>query len=64
MYAVIDLEGTSGKSGTERIIEVAIYLFDGEQIVDQFISLVNPDGTRIPPFVEKLTGIKNKDVMT
>lgn len=64
MYAVIDLEGTSGKSGTERIIEVAIYLFDGEQIVDQFISLVNPDGTRIPPFVEKLTGIKNKDVVT
>ena len=64
MYAVVDLEGTGGKPGFERIIEVAIYRFDGREIVDQFISLVNPDGQHIPPFVQKLTGIKNKDVRT
>ncbi len=63
MYAVIDLEATGGKPGTERIIEVAIFLFDGRRIVDQFITLVRPD-VPIPPFVQKLTGIREHDVRT
>jgi DNA polymerase-3 subunit epsilon len=63
MYAVIDLEATGGKPGTERIIEVAIFMFDGRRIVDQFISLVKPD-IPIPPFVQKLTGIREQDVRT
>ncbi|HAB30995.1 MAG TPA: hypothetical protein DCE13_00465 [Cryomorphaceae bacterium] len=63
MYAVIDLEATGGKPSEERIIEVAIFLFDGKDIVDQFISLVNPD-CPIPPFVQKLTGIKQRDVQS
>lgn len=63
MYAVIDLEATGGKPGTERIIEVAIFLFDGRRIVDQFITLVRPD-VPIPPFVQKLTGIREQDVRT
>jgi DNA polymerase-3 subunit epsilon len=61
MYAVIDLEATGGKPSEERIIEVAIFLYDGKDIVDQFISLINPD-CPIPPFVQKLTGIKQRDV--
>lgn len=61
MYAVIDLEATGGKPSEERIIEVAIFLYDGKDIVDQFISLVNPE-VAIPPFVQKLTGIKQRDV--
>ena len=40
MYAVIDLEATGGKPSEERIIEVAIFLYDGKDIVDQFISLI------------------------
>lgn len=63
MYAVIDLEATGGKPGTERIIEVAIFMFDGRRIVDQFITLVRPD-VPIPPFVQKLTGIREQDVRT
>jgi DNA polymerase-3 subunit epsilon len=63
MYAVIDLEATGGKPGTERIIEVAIFMFDGRRIVDQFITLVKPD-VPIPPFVQKLTGIREHDVRT
>lgn len=63
MYAVIDLEATGGKPGTERIIEVAIFKFDGRRIVDQFITLVRPD-VPIPPFVQKLTGIREQDVRT
>jgi DNA polymerase III subunit epsilon len=63
MYAVIDLEATGGKLGEERIIEVAIFMFDGRRIVDQFITLVRPD-VPIPPFVQKLTGIRESDVQT
>ncbi len=63
MYAVIDLEATGGKPGEERIIEVAIFMYDGRRIVDQFITLVRPD-VPIPPFVQKLTGIRESDVKT
>ena len=41
MYAIIDIETTGGKFNDEAITEIAIYKFDGEKIVDQFISLVN-----------------------
>ena len=42
MYTIIDLETTGGKFNEESIIEVAAYKFDGVNITDQFISLVNP----------------------
>lgn len=58
MYAVIDIETTGGQFNKEGITEIAIYKFDGVEIVDQFISLVNPE-IPIQPFVVKLTGINN-----
>lgn len=58
MYAVLDIETTGGQYNEEGITEIAIYKYDGDQIVDQFISLVNPD-IPIQPFVVKLTGINN-----
>ncbi len=61
LYAVIDIEGTGGKYNEESIIEIAVFLFDGQKVVDQFITLVNPEKP-IQPFVEKLTGITNKMV--
>lgn len=63
MYAILDIEATGGKVGEESIIEIAIYKFDGEEVVDQFISLVNPE-KRIEPFVQKLTNITEKMVRT
>ena len=63
MYAILDIEATGGKVGDESIIEIAIYKFDGEEIVDQFISLVNPE-KKIEPFVQKLTNISDKMVKT
>ena len=39
--------------------EIAIYKFDGHTIIDQFISLVNPE-REIQPFVVNLTGINSK----
>ena len=59
MYAIVDIETTGGKFNEEGITEIAIYKFDGHQIVDQFISLVNPE-KEIQPFVVQLTGINNK----
>lgn len=56
MFAVLDIETTGGKFDEEGITEIAIYRYDGHQVVDQFSSLVNPERP-IQPFVEKLTGI-------
>jgi DNA polymerase-3 subunit epsilon len=63
MYAIIDIETTGGKFNEEGITEVAIYKFDGHEIIDQFISLVNPEKP-IQPFVVNLTGITDKMVRT
>lgn len=59
MYAILDIETTGGKYNEEGITEIAIYRFDGHQIVDQFSSLVNPE-RKIQPFVVNLTGINNE----
>ena len=59
MYSILDVETTGGKYNEEGITEIAIYRFDGEKIVDQFISLINPE-IPIQPFVQHLTGINDK----
>ncbi|WP_247234671.1 PolC-type DNA polymerase III [Telluribacter sp. SYSU D00476] len=61
MYCIVDIETTGGVKGPTRIIEVAIYRHDGQQVVDSFHSLVNPL-TSIPPFISRLTGIDDKMV--
>lgn len=58
MYAIIDIETTGGQFNEEGITEIAIYKYDGYEIIDQFISLINPEKP-IQPFVVKLTGINN-----
>jgi DNA polymerase-3 subunit epsilon len=58
LYAIIDIETTGGKYNEEGITEIAIYKFDGHEVVDQFISLVNPE-REIQPFVVNLTGINS-----
>ena len=59
MYAIVDVETTGGKFNEEGITEIAIYRFDGNTIVDQFSSLINPL-REIQPFVQRLTGINSK----
>lgn len=63
VYAIIDIETTGGQFNAEGITEIAIYKFDGVELVDQFISLVNPE-IPIQPFVVKLTGINNAMLRT
>jgi DNA polymerase-3 subunit epsilon len=58
LYTIVDIETTGGKYNQEGITEIAIYKYDGHEVVDQFISLVNPE-REIQPFVVNLTGINN-----
>lgn len=61
MYAIIDLETTGGSYKNERITEIAIFIYDGKQVVDRYQSLINPE-KRIPYYVANLTGITDKMV--
>lgn len=60
-YAVLDIEATGGKAGTEKIIDISIYQFDGQKVTDQFGSMVNPQ-RGIDDYVQKLTGITDNMV--
>jgi DNA polymerase III subunit epsilon len=59
MYAIIDVETTGLSSKNEKITEIAIIIHDGEKIIDEFSSLINPEKT-IPYKITMLTGINNK----
>lgn len=59
MYAIIDIETTGGEYNQEGITEIAIHKYDGNDVIDSFISLINPE-KEIQPFVVRLTGINNK----
>ncbi len=63
MYAILDIETTGGAYNEESIIEIAIYKFNGHEVVDQFISLIHAERD-IQPFVQKLTGINAKMLKT
>ncbi|MFC6269108.1 3'-5' exonuclease [Frigoriflavimonas asaccharolytica] len=63
MYTIIDIEGNGAPFRKEKIIEIAIYRYDGHKITDQFLSLVNPE-SKITPYVQKLTSISEKMVIT
>lgn len=61
MFAVIDIETTGGSPKTEKITEIAIYIHDGLKIVDEMVTLINPE-ISIPYFITGLTGITNEMV--
>lgn len=61
MYAIVDIETTGGSSKTNKITEIAIYIYDGEKVIDSFVSLINPE-CYIPSFITDITGITNKMV--
>ncbi len=58
-YAVVDVETTGGSyDAGHRITEIAIIQVRGGAVVDQFQTLVQPY-RRVPPRIERLTGITN-----
>ena len=58
LYAIVDIETTGGYAAANGITEIAVFISDGQNILDEFHSLLNPHYT-IPRFIESLTGITN-----
>lgn len=61
MFAIVDVETTGSHHSEDKITEIAIIITDGEKVLAEFQSLVNPLRP-IDPFVQKLTGITNRMV--
>ncbi|WP_179319921.1 exonuclease domain-containing protein [Winogradskyella helgolandensis] len=53
IYTIIDVE-TTGQSN--RMTEISIFKFNGDTVIDEFTSLINPE-TYIPQHITALTGI-------
>lgn len=63
MYSIVDIETTGNGYKGSKITEISIFLFDGEKVVDEYTTLVNPEST-IPAFITNLTGITDAMVRT
>ena len=61
MFAIVDIETTGGRVTDEKITEIAIYVHNGEKVVEEFSTLINPERF-IPSFITRLTGIDNEMV--
>lgn len=61
MYAVVDIETTSGSPKNGKITEIAIFIYDGSEVIDSFVTLINPE-CEIPFYITNITGITNEMV--
>jgi DNA polymerase-3 subunit epsilon/ATP-dependent DNA helicase DinG len=61
-FVAVDVETTGLDAKQDRIIEVAAIVFQGNDILDEFSSLVNPHKD-IPPYITRLTGISPQMVV-
>lgn len=59
MYAVVDIETTGGNAKSDRIIEIAVLLHDGEKITGEFSTLVQPE-RHLPYRISGITGISKQ----
>ncbi|MFM7728069.1 MAG: PolC-type DNA polymerase III, partial [Flavobacteriales bacterium] len=58
LFAITDIETTGGHASGNSIVEIGVLLFDGERVVEEFSTLLDP-GVRIPSYISGLTGITN-----
>jgi len=58
LFAIVDIETTGGLAKHEKITEIAVILHDGDKIIKQFHSLINPE-RNIPFHITRITGITN-----
>ncbi len=56
LYTIVDIETTGNGIKGNKITEISIFKYDGDTVVDEFTSLVNPQ-CDIPYFITGLTGI-------
>jgi DNA polymerase III subunit epsilon len=61
MYAIVDIETTGGYAAANGIIELSIQIFDGEKVIEQYETLINPN-QNIPRYIQAFTGITNEMV--
>ena len=61
MYAIVDIETTGGYAAANGIIEIAIKIFDGSSVIEEYQTLINPDQV-IPKYIQAFTGINNEMV--
>ncbi|WP_332914341.1 3'-5' exonuclease [Algoriphagus boritolerans] len=57
-FAIVDIETTGGSPRGGGITEIAVLIHDGEAIVREWQTLINPQQT-IPSYITGLTGIDN-----
>ena len=63
LYAIVDIETTGGHANAHGITEIAIFIHDGVEIIEEFETLINPFQD-IPIYIQSLTGITNKMLST
>ena len=56
IYAIIDIETTGGKAARDKITEIAIVLHDGQEVIDRYETLINPERS-IPANITRITNI-------
>ena len=61
MFAIVDIETTGGYASANGITEIAIKIFDGKEVVEEFETLINP-GQPIPRYIQAFTGISDEMV--
>lgn len=60
-YAIVDIETTGGYAAANGITEISIQVFDGEKVIEEFETLINPNQV-IPKYIQAFTGITNEMV--
>ena len=56
MYAIVDIETTGGYAAAHGIMEISIYISDGNSVIKKFETLINPCQS-IPRYIQAMTGI-------
>jgi DNA polymerase III subunit epsilon len=59
--AIVDVETTGGSAESHRIIEIAVLRVTDGELRESYSTLVNPEQP-IGPFIEHLTGIRNREL--
>jgi DNA polymerase III subunit epsilon len=60
-FVIVDIETTGGNPKSSKITEIAMYKHDGQQVIAEYSTLINPE-TTIPTFIVQLTGISDSMV--
>jgi DNA polymerase-3 subunit epsilon len=61
MFAIIDVEASGGNPKKDRLTEIAIFIHNGQRVIEEYCTLINPE-TYITPFITSMTGITNEMV--